>query len=302
MKSMCIASLKRIVKRSLVMAVVAVLTASGQAQNLVLCDVQTTVYSTQDMDTNRPGLQVMYEWRIRNQDPPAGEYWEDALWKVTIGTDLAQRGMYGFDDNDTDNFKVHNYPQWSSSSDSGNYSWFANLPGNEPIHGADAHYFRALVDADQIIGQETSWIQGLANNGPTQVAQITVPISLLQKTSNGTPFSWLKDNNLVADTNNTASYDAAAQADTDGDGFDNGQEYIADSDPNNSNSFFRITVADSAMNWHSATGRVYTVKGTTSLTNTFSVITNFTGIAGNLTYSNLPASGFSFFRLTAELE
>ncbi len=93
MKSMCIASLKRIVKRSLVMAVVAVLTASGQAQNLVLCDVQTTVYSTQDMDTNRPGLQVMYEWRIRNQDPPAGEYFEDALWKVTIGALPQRRGQ-----------------------------------------------------------------------------------------------------------------------------------------------------------------------------------------------------------------
>lgn len=111
----------------------------------------------------------------------------------------------------------------------------------------------------------------------------------------------MKDNNLVADINSFASYAAAALADSDSDGFANWQEYIADSDPNSSNSFFRITVADSALSWHSATGRVYTVKGATSITDTFTFITNFTGVAGTLAYTNARTGGFRFYLVQVEL-
>jgi len=90
-------------------------------------------------------------------------------------------------------------------------------------------------------------------------------------------------------------------ADSDSDGFANWQEYIADSDPNSSNSFFRINVADSALSWHSATGRVYTVKGATNLTETFTFITNFTCIAGMLSYTNAITDGFRFYRVQVEL-
>ncbi len=141
--------------------------------------IQTTVYDSQDMDTAREGIQLMYEWRIRNQDPPAGDYTEDALWKVTIGADLAQRGMYGFSNNNYDNnFDLPSFTKWSSGEDNGNYSWVANLPGNEPIRGNDLHYFRALIDADRIIGQEQVGIQGFANSGATQIAQINVPVAI----------------------------------------------------------------------------------------------------------------------------
>ena len=140
----------------------------------------------------------------------------------------------------------------------------------------------------------------VANAGAVNFS-LQVPITRSQISTNGTSFGWLKDHNLVADTNSSASYAAAVLADSDGDGFANGQEYIADSDPNSSNSFFRITVADSALSWHSAIGRVYTVKGATNLTDTFTSITNFTGIAGTLSYTNAGTDGFRFYRVEVEL-
>jgi hypothetical protein len=154
--------------------------------SLVLDNVSTTIYNSQDMDPNRAGVQVMYEWGIRNKDPPASDYTQDALWKVTIGADLAHRGMYGFNNNNYDNnFEFPSFTKWSSDSDNGNYSWLANLPGNEPIRGNDDHYFRALIDADQIIGNEQVGIQGFANSGATQIAQVTVPQTIPEPTTIG---------------------------------------------------------------------------------------------------------------------
>ncbi|MEI8206288.1 MAG: hypothetical protein WCG03_05365 [Kiritimatiellales bacterium] len=172
-------NLGKILAASVVVAMVLFGSAQKADADLALSLVSTTVYSSQDMDTNRTGTQIMYEWGLRNQEPPAASYTEDALWKVTIGTDLAARGMYGFDDNNYfNNFDWRNYPQWSSGSDNGSYSWFADQVGNESIRPNDIHYFRALIDADLVIGQEQVGIQGFANSGSTQIAQIDVPIAI----------------------------------------------------------------------------------------------------------------------------
>jgi hypothetical protein len=54
--------------------------------------------------------------------------------------------------------------------------------------------------------------------------------------SNGVPLAWVMENGL---TNNFAN---AGSADSDNDKFDNTAEFLAGTDPNNSNSFFRIEI------------------------------------------------------------
>jgi len=136
---------------------------------------------------------------------------------------------------------------------------------------------------------------------PQVISGTWVPITRGMKTATGVTFGWLFDHGLVADNNRSASYREAAEADSDGDGFTNGEEYIADTHPTQSNSFFAIEQTADTLRWHSATGRTYTLKGAARLTEGFSVISNYTGVAGTLTYSNVYSDGFGFYRLEARL-
>jgi hypothetical protein len=59
---------------------------------------------------------------------------------------------------------------------------------------------------------------------------------------------------------------AGPGADPDQDGFNNAAEYLADTDPVNPNSFFKIerifrTASGVALEWHSAAGRTYQILG-----------------------------------------
>jgi hypothetical protein len=94
-------------------------------------------------------------------------------------------------------------------------------------------------------------------SGP--VSGILVPITRLQKTSNGTSFGWLYDQGLVSNNNSSASYEEAALADSDGDGISNGTEYITGTDPKQSNSVFCVQSAGMILSWPAVTGRVYEV-------------------------------------------
>jgi hypothetical protein len=211
---------------------------------------------------------------------------------MNVNADLAGRGCIGL---------TNDWLNWTyekTSADSGVF--LAPTSGEWPLYPGTADNFYYTIPKDQVIGWESVSASMVANAGAVNFT-FQLPITCTQTSTNGTSFGWLKAHNLVADTNRSASYAAAALADPDSDGFANWQEYIAASDPNSSNSFFRITVADSALSWHSATVRVYTVKGATNLTDTFTFITNFTGIAGTLSYTNAGTDGFRFYRVQAEL-
>jgi|GEM_PF-998424 len=245
----------------------------------------------EDQDPNMQGDQLKYGWIIFNQSGQGGGI-NDLVWGYSVQSDLVSKGMYGFDNVD--------FPDgWAFSPGSTSY-FEINANGVALPPGFPTTFF-AYIDKSLVIGNEQAGSYGISNEGPTQTLDVTVPITRSQTSTNGTSFGWLKDHNLVADTNSSASYAAAALVDADGDCFANWQEYIADSDPNSSSSVFCITVADSALSWHSATGRVYTVKGATNLTDTFTSITSFTGVAGTLFYTNAGTDGFRFYRLEAEL-
>ena len=123
----------------------------------------------------------------------------------------------------------------------------------------------------------------------------------------GTPHWWLAWHEL---TNNGASFDEAEAGDTDFDTFTAGEEYIADTDPTDSNSYFRVTQitheSPVTVRFDSSTGRLYILEGATNLVN--GLWTNVPGAgprlgAGDgdaLTDTNEPPWG-PYYRLGVEL-
>ena len=79
------------------------------------------------------------------------------------------------------------------------------------------------------------------------------------RTTVGTPLLWMQKYTISVDTN-----------DDDGDGIISWQEYLADTDPTNQASFFKITAMSNLPSWMvyftgSSTGREYTLQWTTNL-------------------------------------
>lgn len=98
--------------------------------------------------------------------------------------------------------------------------------------------------------------------------------------SNGVPLAWIMENGL---TNNFAS---AGIADSDNDNFNNEAEFLAGTDPNNSNSFFRVEIVRNsqgkmALRWSGNRDVNYKVLQADSLSagSSFVTRTNFTTVA-----------------------
>ena len=217
-----------------------------------------------DQNPDRDGIQLRYDWTVHNAS--GGDYSEDALWQYTIETDLEKRGMYAFANS--------GYTAWNYLN--GDNSLFSTEGTTaSPIRPGALKAFSALIDESQILGNEQVESYGTSNNGQTNPVDITVPITRNMTNENGVTFGWLNDHNLVSDTNSTASYEAAALTDTDNDGFANWQEYVADTDPNQSNSFFRVDCSATNLSWNSVTGRVYDVYRADALSDTFTSTASF---------------------------
>ncbi len=98
-----------------------------------------------------------------------------------------------------------------------------------------------------------------------------------------------------------------ASANGDADPFDNGNEYIAGTDPTNAASFFSITntavVAEGFMlEWEAVTGRVYSVSRRDSLTNSFQTLeTSIAYPQSSYTDTNLTVAAQSFYQLGVQL-
>jgi hypothetical protein len=95
-----------------------------------------------------------------------------------------------------------------------------------------------------------------------------VPITRSMVTTNGVNFGWLYDHGLVADNNSSASYQEAANADSDGDGLSNAQEYAFGSEPKVSNSVsnIRLDIANKKLSWGSSNSNyTYVVQSRTNL-------------------------------------
>jgi hypothetical protein len=91
-----------------------------------------------------------------------------------------------------------------------------------------------------------------------------------QVASSGTPYEWLA---LYGLTNGGATFDLAAVADTDTDGLQAWQEYIAGTVPTNSASTLRVVENPrNVLNWSTVSGRVYSVYWSTNLVSGFQAL------------------------------
>jgi len=124
----------------------------------------------------------------------------------------------------------------------------------------------------------------------------------------GTPHWWLAQYGL---TNGGWTFNQAETNQSDSDGVNNGQEYIADTDPTNAASYFKIlSISNSVpmtIRFQSSSNRLYTMNGCSNLVN--GVWTNVVGAgprvgAGGLDSmrdTNVPPKGL-FYRLKVELQ
>jgi hypothetical protein len=122
----------------------------------------------------------------------------------------------------------------------------------------------------------------------------------LQKPPSVISYAWLKQYGL-------ASNGSADFADSDGDGMNNWQEWLAGTDPTSNLSALKmeapsIESSQVALHWQSEPNRIYFIQKSTNLTATsrFEIIaTNICGNLGTTSYidTNLPRAGFSFYRI-----
>jgi len=118
-----------------------------------------------DQDLSRPGVQVRYDWSVRNVSPPASGI-NDAIWKYAIDANLEARGMYGFtnlDDPTGWNYNTTEHPN----------AFVVNE--GDPVYPGGTMNFSALIDRDLIIGNEQVQSTATANSS-TYSSNVTVPI------------------------------------------------------------------------------------------------------------------------------
>ena len=90
--------------------------------------------------------------------------------------------------------------------------------------------------------------------------------------------------------------------DSDGDGFWNVEEFIAGTQPNDSNSYFRIDGFDGAnVWWNEVSGRTYSVHWTEDLDTPF-VPVSFDAAGGTYTDTSHPTHSAGFYQITVEME
>jgi hypothetical protein len=105
-------------------------------------------------------------------------------------------------------------------------------------------------------------------------------------------FAWLQSYGLPA----TASM---VNADTDGDGMNNWQEWVAGTNPTNASSLLKmltptVTISGVTVQWQSVTGKTYFIQRSSDLSvpSSFSTLqSNIPGQAGTTTYNDATAAG-----------
>jgi hypothetical protein len=130
------------------------------------------------------------------------------------------------------------------------------------------------------------WVAAAVDSAGTRASALGGPatgIRLVSCTTNSpvpVPFAWLDAYGLAMN----GDYEAAALADSDGDGMANWQEYVAGTDPTNGASVLQLTAVNPVdgtngfvLDWNSASGRFYSVWCSTNL-----LISNFTALASGL--------------------
>jgi len=124
--------------------------------------------------------------------------------------------------------------------------------------------------------------------------------------AHGTPHWWMALHGL---TNGGLTFAQAETNNPDADPFDNAQEHIADTAPNDSNDYFCVTAISNnspvRVSFDSSSNRVYSLQGNESLmTGQWIMVdgaTNHTGVGGADSLDDTNAAPLGFYRLSVEL-
>jgi hypothetical protein len=151
-------------------------------------------------------------------------------------------------------------------------------------------------------GKNSSVNAGPDLDGNSRIAGGTVDIGAyeFQSPQSLISYAWLQQFGLPADG-------SADFLDTDSDGMNNWQEWIAGTDPTNPDSALRmlnptINSSNIVVRWQSVSGRKYFVQRATNLAAQpafLTIVTNITAFSGTNTYTDRPASMFgpNFYRV-----
>ena len=134
---------------------------------------------------------------------------------------------------------------------------------------------------------------------------VVVPITRNMTTTNGVNFGWLYDNHLVPTNQygmatNSVDFNTAANADSDGDGFSNKDEYVLGSDPKDKFSLPTINYDSEKqeLGWTPVNGWDYVIQAKTNLN-----ASKWTDISTNKypksTYQITPELKQAFFKIEA---
>jgi hypothetical protein len=102
---------------------------------------------------------------------------------------------------------------------------------------------------------------------------------------------------------NTSSNNA--DIDSDNDGRSDFEEYIADTDPTNKSSFFKLDLSpsDQTVSWHTSSNRLYTLRSSTNLTEWTIVpqVSNMPGTDGTMVFTSESSAPRLFFKMSVAL-
>ena len=183
-----------------------------------------------------------------------------------------------------------------------------NITNNPAFVNAAANNYRLSAGSPCINAGNNAYAQGATDlDGTPRIIGGTVDMGAYESTSgstaNGIPWSWLLQYGLATDG-------SADHQQADADTFDNLQEYIADLNPTNAASYFRITDISNSptttVSFVSSAGRAYTLIGVTNLSSSAWLPVPGagprlgTGGADALSDTNVPPKG-PFYKLQVEL-
>jgi hypothetical protein len=124
------------------------------------------------------------------------------------------------------------------------------------------------------------------------------PVDPAGQDGDGIPDTWELANGLSTSVNNF-------NIDSDNDGRSDFEEYIADTDPTNKSSFFKLDLSpsDPTLSWHTSSNRLYTLRSSTNLTEWTIVpqMSNMPGTGGTMVFTSESSAPRLFFKMSVAL-
>ena len=244
-----------------------------------ILDRVATKITTNDTD------QVKYSWEVTSNG--FNDWVDDLVNTYAILTDLEGRGVYGFVNEN------NNLWNWYGGTE---INYFENGTGS-PIYPGGTHKFTALIDKDQIIGNEEVMSYATAPSGDSALFPILTPLTRSTTTTNGAPLGALVDSGLATNGSSRSTFEAASQINSDADFLLDWQEWLIGGDTNTVDSFdggITSSNGNTVVSWSPAiSNRIYNIWTTTNLAeSSWVIVGSITNVSSYADTNNHPAASY----------